>query len=150
MAQSFARFGSQVFHFEQSDHILPREDADAAAIVQTQMKEDGVAFLFNSRVTEIRQEGNAKRIRYSTNGETQEVVVDQILVGVGRAMVGFDTLIPGVGAWLAVALGAAQRWQALAPEDAPAAIDGADAIDSGDVAPDSVSPSGSAMPCWRK
>ncbi len=85
MAQSFARFGSQVFHFEQSDHILPREDADAAAIVQAQMKKDGVEFLFNSRVTEIQQEGNTKRIRYSTNGETQEVVVDQILVGVGRA-----------------------------------------------------------------
>lgn len=35
-----------------------------------------------------------------------------LLVGMGRALVGFDTLIPGVGAWLAVLLGVAQRWHA--------------------------------------
>ncbi len=85
MAQSFARFGSHVYLFEQTDHILPREDADAAAIVQTQMQNDGVQFLFNSRVEEVQQEGTSKRIRFTTNGNMQEVSVDQILVGVGRA-----------------------------------------------------------------
>ena len=32
MAQSFARFGSEVFLFEMSDHILAREDADACLL----------------------------------------------------------------------------------------------------------------------
>ena len=85
MAQSFARFGSQVFLFEQSDHVLPREDSDAAAVVQTQMKEDGVQFVFNSKVQAAEQRNNDKAIKYETNGTTQEIVVDEILVGVGRA-----------------------------------------------------------------
>ena len=85
MAQSFARFGSQAFLFEQSDHILPREDSDAAAIVQTQMQHDGVQFVFNSRVQRVEQRGSEKIIHYESHGTNQEVVVDEILVGVGRA-----------------------------------------------------------------
>ena len=85
MAQSFARFGSHVFLFEQSDHVLPREDSDAAAIVQTQMKQDGVQFVFDSKVQSVEQRNNTKVIHYKTNGATQEIVVDEILVGVGRA-----------------------------------------------------------------
>ena len=50
MAQSFARFGSQITLVEQVEHILPREDADAAAIVQEQMRHDGVVFAFGASV----------------------------------------------------------------------------------------------------
>ena len=85
MAQSFARFGSQVFLFEQSDHVLPREDRDAAAIVQAQMQQDGVQFIFHSKIQGVERRDNTKVIGYETNGTTQEVVVDEILVGVGRA-----------------------------------------------------------------
>ncbi len=85
MAQSFARFGSQVFLFEQSDHVLPREDSDAAAVVQNQMKQDGVQFVFNSKVQKAEQRNQTKIIQYDTNGTQQEIVVDEILVGVGRA-----------------------------------------------------------------
>ena len=42
MAQSFARFGTEVHLYDIADHILPREDADAAAIVQGAMQHDGV------------------------------------------------------------------------------------------------------------
>jgi pyruvate/2-oxoglutarate dehydrogenase complex dihydrolipoamide dehydrogenase (E3) component len=85
MAQSFARFGSQVFLFEQSDHVLPREDSDAAAVVQNQMKQDGVQFVFNSKVQKAEQRNQTKIIQYDTNGIQQEIVVDEILVGVGKA-----------------------------------------------------------------
>ena len=85
MAQSFARFGSRVQLFERMGHILPREDADAAEIVQAQMKKDGVEFLFNSRVTRVERRGAEKVIHYDLQGMTNELVVDDILVGIGRA-----------------------------------------------------------------
>ena len=85
MAQSFARFGSQVFLFEQSDHVLPREDSDAAAVVQNQMKQDGVQFVFNSKVQKAELQNETKVIQYETNGTIQDIVVDEILIGVGRA-----------------------------------------------------------------
>ena len=85
MAQSFARFGSQVCLFERTGHILPREDADAAEIVQAQMAQDGVCFIFDSNVTRVETRAKEKIIHYDMNGGQKELVVDEILVGVGRA-----------------------------------------------------------------
>jgi len=85
MAQSFARFGSRVCLFERIDHILPREDADAAQIVQAQMAKDGVCFVFDSKVTRVERRGADKVIHYAMNGGMKELVVDEILVGIGRA-----------------------------------------------------------------
>ena len=96
MAQSFARFGSQVCLFERSTHILPREDADAAQIVQDQMKGDSVCFVFESNITQIESRGSEKVVHYQTNGTPHELLVDEILVGIGRAPniegLGLDTI----------------------------------------------------------
>jgi pyruvate/2-oxoglutarate dehydrogenase complex dihydrolipoamide dehydrogenase (E3) component len=85
MAQAFARFGSQVSLFEQLGRILPREDSDAADIVQAQMHTDGVSFLFDSKVTRVERRGNETVIQYEMNGAMEERVVDEILVAIGRA-----------------------------------------------------------------
>jgi pyruvate/2-oxoglutarate dehydrogenase complex dihydrolipoamide dehydrogenase (E3) component len=45
MAQSFARFGAEVFLIEATHGILPREDQDAAAIVKAAMERDGIKLL---------------------------------------------------------------------------------------------------------
>ena len=85
MAQAFARFGSRVSLVEQTGHVLSREDADAAKIVQMQMAEDGVVFHFDSRITTVELRGQEKILHYDSHGEQHELVVDEILVGVGRA-----------------------------------------------------------------
>jgi len=51
-AQTFANFGSQVTVLEVSPKVLPREDADAAAIVQKSLQEDGVKFILG--ISELR------------------------------------------------------------------------------------------------
>ena len=85
MAQSFTRFGGQVCLFERTDHILPREDTDAAEVVQAQMAKDGLCFVFDSKVTNVEKRGKEKIVCYDMNGEKKELVVDEILVGIGRA-----------------------------------------------------------------
>ncbi len=91
LAQAFARFGSEVTLFERMSHILPREDPDAAAVVQARMEHDGVRFAFETTVDAVEAVsaegpgGGAKRIRHTAGGEAREVIVDEILVGVGRA-----------------------------------------------------------------
>ncbi len=85
MAQSFARFGSHVCLMERGTHILPREDADAANIVQTHMAKDGVSFVFNATITKVASRGQEKIVHYDQNGEHHEFVADEILIGVGRA-----------------------------------------------------------------
>ena len=85
LAQAFARLGSQVTLVEQVEHILPREDADAAAVVQEQMRRDGVVFAFGARVSSVERKGDEKVIHYASGDLSHELVIDEILVGVGRA-----------------------------------------------------------------
>ena len=85
MAQSFARFGSEVFLFEMSDHILSREDADAAAVVQDQFVKDGVHLELSSVDMELAPAGDQISVKVNQNGKPKEVIVDQLLVAVGRA-----------------------------------------------------------------
>jgi len=86
MAQTFARFGSEVYLFERGAHILPREDADAASVVQTQFEKDGVNMVFDSKDMKISPAEDGKiHVSVTQNGTPYEQVVDQLLVAVGRA-----------------------------------------------------------------
>ena len=85
MAQAFARFGSQVSLFEQMGHILPREDRDAAEIVQARMKRDGLSFLLDANVSRVEGRGREKVVHCTMNASSRELTVDEILVGTGRA-----------------------------------------------------------------
>lgn len=83
MAQSFARFGSEVFLVESEPGILPREDRDAAEVVQASMKRDGVRLLCCGKNLKIRNE-NGPRLSVESYGREYDEAVDQILVSVGR------------------------------------------------------------------
>ncbi|KAA1259902.1 Mercuric reductase [Rubripirellula obstinata] len=84
MAQSFARFGSQVTQIEKTEHILAREDADAAKVVQASMERDGVNFLTSANVKRFEMRGSDKVTIYEIDGVEKEVASDEILIGIGR------------------------------------------------------------------
>jgi pyruvate/2-oxoglutarate dehydrogenase complex dihydrolipoamide dehydrogenase (E3) component len=84
MAQSFARFGSQVTQIEKSPNILSREDKDAALIVQKTMEKDGVHFVLNATTVRVEQRGEEKVVVVEQDGQEQELVGDQLLIGIGR------------------------------------------------------------------
>jgi pyruvate/2-oxoglutarate dehydrogenase complex dihydrolipoamide dehydrogenase (E3) component len=85
MAQSFARFGSRVTLLDKDGHVLVREDADAAAIVQQAMLRDGVRLEFNMKVLEVRVRGSEKVVAIEAGGQRKEIAAEQILVAAGRA-----------------------------------------------------------------
>lgn len=85
MAQSFARFGSQVTQIERSSGILAREEPDAARIVQNAVEKDGVKFVFNANTVRVLQRGDDKVVVVEVNGEEREIVGDELLIGIGRA-----------------------------------------------------------------
>ena len=85
MAQSFARFGSEVFLFERDGHILTREDADAAQVVQEQFIKDGVNLVLDAKDMEVSQTGEGIKVKVVQNGTANEIVVDELLIAVGRA-----------------------------------------------------------------
>ncbi|MEA2558691.1 MAG: hypothetical protein QOH06_195 [Acidobacteriota bacterium] len=78
LAQTFARFGSQVTLLSKDGHVLIREDADAAEVVQQAMQRDGVRFEFHTKILQARPgvvviDGN------------REIPADKVLVAAGRA-----------------------------------------------------------------
>ncbi|MDB4526986.1 mercuric reductase [bacterium] len=86
MAQSFARLGSEVFLVETAAGILPREDPDAAAIVQSSMEKDGVHVLCCGRKLQLSPADDGKvRMKVEASDRGYDHVVDKLLVAVGRA-----------------------------------------------------------------
>lgn len=87
LAQAFARFGSEVTLLGRPPHVLPNEDADAAAIVQRQLLEDGVRLELGVQLVEATSDAAGVRIRYERRDGTGagDAVGDQLLVAAGRA-----------------------------------------------------------------
>jgi pyruvate/2-oxoglutarate dehydrogenase complex dihydrolipoamide dehydrogenase (E3) component len=83
LAQAFARLGSQVFLFHNKDHILDREDPDAAEILQKVLVAENIQLFLNSKISAV-ELSNGRRIYFSINDQQQTVEVSDILVGAGR------------------------------------------------------------------
>jgi pyruvate/2-oxoglutarate dehydrogenase complex dihydrolipoamide dehydrogenase (E3) component len=85
LAQTFARLGSQVCLFEMARHVLVREDADAAAIVEQSMVRDGVDLQLGARVQEVEITKDEKVIHFERNGASARFGVDEVLLAIGRS-----------------------------------------------------------------
>ena len=85
LAQSFARFGSQVYLVEAMHGILPNEDRDAADIVEASLLRDGVRLLCCGKDLKITSPNGAKHLSVDSHGQQYNIAVDEILVGVGRS-----------------------------------------------------------------
>ena len=85
MAQSFARFGSEVYLVETERGILPREDRDAAAIVRAALERDGVRLLGRGKELRVAKDSNGVRLQVGSLENGYDIRVDQLLIATGRA-----------------------------------------------------------------
>jgi len=86
LAQAFARLGSEVTLFERAPQLLPREDADAARIVEDRFQREGIATLLGCALERVEHLHSGKRIHLTrADGGQATVEVDAILVAAGRA-----------------------------------------------------------------
>jgi pyruvate/2-oxoglutarate dehydrogenase complex dihydrolipoamide dehydrogenase (E3) component len=84
LAQAFRRLGSEVTMFHTGSHILNREDADAAEILQRGFLAEGIRLVLNARLTRVGRGADGKVLHAETPGGPATVTVDEILVGAGR------------------------------------------------------------------
>lgn len=85
MAQAFARFGSEVFLVEAMHGVLPNEEPAASALVQAALLADGVHLMCCGKEVRVSQEPDGIHVRMDSHSQSYDVVVDQLLVAVGRA-----------------------------------------------------------------
>ncbi|MGF1589172.1 MAG: mercuric reductase [Pleurocapsa sp.] len=85
LAQAFSRLGAKVILFHRHSHILNKEDADAAEIVQNNFIREGIELVLDSQIQRVEKTLEGKTLYYTRNGKAESVTVDEILIGAGRA-----------------------------------------------------------------
>ncbi|MCT7951925.1 NAD(P)/FAD-dependent oxidoreductase [Ancylothrix sp. C2] len=80
LAQTFARLGCAVTLVVKSSRILPKEDAEAAFLVQGQLEAEGVRVLTNTEVCQVRKIDGKKWIQAGNLA----IEGDEILLAIGR------------------------------------------------------------------
>jgi pyruvate/2-oxoglutarate dehydrogenase complex dihydrolipoamide dehydrogenase (E3) component len=81
LGQAFARLGSQVTIIASRDHILPKEEAETAWVVQAQLEAEGIQILTETRAEAVTVEDGQKVI---VTNRGDRLAVDEILVATGR------------------------------------------------------------------
>lgn len=84
MAQSFSRLGCPVTVIQRSSHILSKEDEDMAQFVMEGMCEDGVRFVLDSKVNEVRETAGGVEVLLESRGKAETVKGQKLLVALGR------------------------------------------------------------------
>ncbi|NNM30318.1 MAG: mercuric reductase [Akkermansiaceae bacterium] len=85
LAQAFARFGSEVTLLDNVKPVLNREDPDASAVIEEALRRDGVTIKYEYEIAHVESGRPGKTLHLVKDGDSQRLVVDHILVGVGRA-----------------------------------------------------------------
>jgi len=85
LAQAFRRFGSQVTILSVDARVLPREDPDAANVLQAQLALEGIELVLGAKLTRVAGDLESKKISFDRGRGPEELTTDAILVGVGRA-----------------------------------------------------------------
>ena len=80
MAQSFRRFGSEVFVVEMGDRIMSKEDEDVSEEVTKKLESEGVHIKTSHKAVEFK----GKILVCETKDGLVEIEFDQVLVAVGR------------------------------------------------------------------
>src|SRR4029077_5994202 len=85
MAQAFRRLGSAVTIVSLDPRLLPREDADASAVLAARFAREGVATALGARLARVERRDGAAVVVYDRGHGEESALADAILVAVGRA-----------------------------------------------------------------
>ncbi len=90
LTQAFRRLDVPVTQLDRADRLLPREDEDAAALVQKKFIDEGVDLKLGyttlrfERVGDGEQAGTRKILVVEKNGQEEQIEFDVLLLAVGR------------------------------------------------------------------
>ena len=86
LAQAFCRLGSEVTLVDMASRVLPREDPDAAALIQESFAQDGINVMVDHKTTAFKRNGVRRWavLEHTQTGNVSELEFDQVLIAVGR------------------------------------------------------------------
>jgi dihydrolipoamide dehydrogenase len=84
-ADIYHAYGTAVTVVEMLPTILPQEDAEIAGLLNRSLGRRGVRIMTGTKVEEVVVEGEGAKVMVSTDGKTEELAAEAVLVAVGRA-----------------------------------------------------------------
>lgn len=84
LAQAFRRFGSEVTIVDRAEHLLPREDPAAAAVIAARLSAEGIQTVLGASLVRAEPRSDGKALVVRTAAGDQTLVADAILVATGR------------------------------------------------------------------
>ncbi len=84
LAQFFARFGVHVTLIQRSEHLLREFDTDATMEIEKVFRRDGIEIFTNTKLTDVRRDGQLKTISFQHHGQPVSVAAEEILFALGR------------------------------------------------------------------
>ncbi|MDA8017452.1 MAG: mercuric reductase [Thermoanaerobaculia bacterium] len=84
LAQAFTRFGAEVHLFQRGHRLLPKDDAEAGAIVARALQREGVRVELEAEVRSVAAADDGIQVSFETAGAVQAQGVDQLLIAAGR------------------------------------------------------------------
>jgi pyruvate/2-oxoglutarate dehydrogenase complex dihydrolipoamide dehydrogenase (E3) component/uncharacterized membrane protein YdjX (TVP38/TMEM64 family) len=84
LSQAFARLGSEVTQVEMAPRLLPREDADAAAEVESRFRTEGIQLRTGCKALRVERQGDGGRLVCEHNGAEIHFPFDRLLLALGR------------------------------------------------------------------
>jgi pyruvate/2-oxoglutarate dehydrogenase complex dihydrolipoamide dehydrogenase (E3) component len=84
LAQTFGRLGCEVVLLHRGSRILNKEDSAAAEILQQVLIKEGVKLILDCQLQQVSATEAGKTITYNSDGKSETITVDQILIGAGR------------------------------------------------------------------
>lgn len=83
-SQMFSSFGVKVTLLQRNEQILQREDPEIAAVVQKQLKEQGVTVVTQMEIESVRREGEQRIVKIKIGENTVEYRAAEVMVATGR------------------------------------------------------------------
>ncbi|MCL1473917.1 dihydrolipoyl dehydrogenase family protein [Argonema antarcticum] len=80
LGQAFSRLGTEITIIASSDYLLPKEDPEAAKVVQSQFESEGIRVITKTRVERVEIADGKKQLWAGK----QKIAVNEILIATGR------------------------------------------------------------------
>jgi pyruvate/2-oxoglutarate dehydrogenase complex dihydrolipoamide dehydrogenase (E3) component len=84
LAQFFARFDVKVTMIQRSPHILREFDADAAAVIETVLRREGIRLFTGTQLLDAARTPKGKSVTFDHHGRKVRVQAEEILYCLGR------------------------------------------------------------------
>jgi pyruvate/2-oxoglutarate dehydrogenase complex dihydrolipoamide dehydrogenase (E3) component len=84
IGQAMQRLGSKVTIVERAPRLLPREDEDAAKVIQDSLADDGIRLFLSADCFHLGRSASGPTLTFEQNGQRVTVSGSHVLVAVGR------------------------------------------------------------------